>query len=111
MINDLRDKLIMIAKAKRTVSYSEIGMQIGLIVDIMGQKYELYRLLGEVAEFENEKGHPMLTALVIKIKDNQPGKGFYTKAIKFGLLKNHEDEKAKYAFWVKELKKVHDFWK
>lgn len=71
---------------------------------------ETGHLLGEICDFENSNGRPMLSALVIRPDIGIPGKGFFELADEFGKLKSFSDYDKK-AFWEQELQAVYALWK
>jgi hypothetical protein len=95
MDNELRIKLIELARRKRKVGYGNIMSEYGLNandrahVDVFAQK------IGEISEYEHELNRPMLSSLVMHADLQTIGAGFYPLAEKLNhgdseyLKKNH----------------------
>ena len=98
---DIREKLIKVAKDKKTICYSELGVEFGISTRHVG------KVVGEISLFESQQGRPLLSALVVLKNRGMPSEGFwkgpsYEQARKRGIGK--ED------FWESELKKAYDYW-
>jgi hypothetical protein len=99
-----RDFLINEAKSENVVFYYDFKSKLeeqgyGIV------HWALGHILGEISKEEDEKGHGMLSALVIGKDSNMPGKGFFVLAK--GLGKSFIDDMT---FWQEELKKVYAAW-
>jgi hypothetical protein len=93
------------AKARRTISYTELVNHIHTI-RLDPRDARLDHLLGEISSDEESKGRGMLTVVVIhKSGDMEPGKGFYELARSLGRdISNREK------LWAAELEKVYAVW-
>ena len=93
------------AKAKITISYSELASKINSI-HLEAHDTRLNHLLGEVSRDEHEAGRGMLTVLVVyKDGDQTPGPGFFELAEELGY-----DTADREAFWMTELNRVYAAW-
>lgn len=62
--------------------------------------------LDEVNRIEHAAKRPLISAVVIGKENNMPGAGFFVCARELGVYAGKDD----LAFWVSELKRVHDYW-
>ena len=98
---DVREKLIKVAKGKRTIYFSELGSEFGINTRQVG------KVVGEISIYEREHCRPLLSAVVIRKDTGMPGKGFwegptYEQACKRGVGKQD--------FWESELIKAYNYW-
>lgn len=101
------DRLIKVARQGKTVTYGEIAPLANLDMSKPNDRNSISWILGEIAESEHKKGHPMLSAVVVLARIGYPSKGFFKLAKELEIFDGSDD----LGFFVKELKKVHDFWK
>ena len=85
----LRKYLIEVARQKdKFAFYSDIVEDCELRVNLRSEhgRKQLTALLGEVSEFENERGRPLISAMAIykDSRHNDHGDGFYMVAEKLG---------------------------
>jgi hypothetical protein len=102
----VRDELIVIASAGRTVFYSELAP---LTTYEANSKYFgplIGRELDEINRIEHEQGRPLLSAVVISKEHNLPGTGFFECAKELG----HFPGRDQVTFWIHELRRVHSYW-
>lgn len=102
-----RGILIDVARGNRQrkfITYEEL-------MDEMGGPGRGYigEVLEEVCCSEHEKGHPLLSALVIHSSDRSPGYGFWCIRVLPEKVKNSSDEE-KRVFWLEECNNVWRFW-
>lgn len=103
--HEAKNILVVIAKRKGRIAYSELVAQVSAI-SLKPHDPRLFHLLGEISAEEDEAGRGMLTAIVVhKSGDMQPGPGFFELAKSLG--KNTRDP---LVCWVSEFNKVHDYW-
>ena len=104
----VRNKLIEVARNRRTVSYKEIAkvMELSPWGDYMSK--ETGRILREICDHEHEQGRPMLTAVAMGVSLDLPGEDFFTMAEKFGKFTGSRWDKE--AFWDRELRSVYAAW-
>lgn len=112
MNKKVREYLIEIARGyDPTVFYSELVSDNRLRIDLStpeGQE-QLKQLLIEISTYENDHKRPMLTALAINKRANDPGPGFYELAERFGHGKKVELKRTE---WGKEeADRVRTFWR
>ena len=98
---DIREKLIRVAKDKKTICYSELGSEFGINARQVGE------VVGEISIYERRQDHPLLSAVVVLKNMGIPSKGFwegptYEQARKRGVSKQD--------FWKSELNRVYDYW-
>lgn len=100
---EARGVMLEVAKANRTIAYSDLVAKIGAI-EIGAHDPRLFHLLGEVSSEEVNASRAMLTAVVVhKSGDMQTGPGFYKLAKSLGRGAGDEFE-----CWVRELKSVYE---
>ena len=100
------DKLAEIASQKELIAYTELS---GWIKEetgnsISAQSQKMNDLLDEISRRENEAGRGMLSAVVVRKKQQTPSNGFYKSVEDIGTT-----DAEKEAFWQKEVNKVYDF--
>jgi len=74
------NKLIELAKKKRTITYQELSDQcnLGLVMtDSEFVRAEIGRILGEISRHEHLAKRPLLRSLVIAKYSSEQGDGFY----------------------------------
>jgi len=99
------EKLKEVARAKRLITYTDIGKKVGL----RANDPQLWQLLDKINRQEHEQGRPLLSAVVVQKEGESqgaPGEGFFKLAKDLGVF--HGDNK--YIFWVSELNAVHNYW-
>jgi len=99
------EKLKEVARAKRLITYTEIGENVGL----RANDPQLWQLLDKINRQEHEQGRPMLSAVVVQKEGESygaPGDGFFKLAKDLSVFKGDN----KYIFWVSELNAVHNYW-
>jgi len=112
MINKkVYNKLIEIARAKKTITYSELSEECGLFLDFdnINDRNKISSILGEISKYEVKKGGPMLSSLVV-LKNSHPQKpafGFYTYADELEVRKKGESDQQ--LFW-RQLKECYKHW-
>lgn len=85
----VRSYLIELARNKTdpTVNYQKLSddCKLGLVMT-EGQhiRNKIGEILGEISEFEDRNGRPLLSALVIRLNDGEEGNGFYKMAANLG---------------------------
>jgi hypothetical protein len=100
-------RVIMIrrARARSTISYSELVSQIRSI-RLDPHDARLDHFLGQISSEEDSEGRGMLTVLVVhKSGDLEPGRGFYELA---GSLDRDVSDRER--CWAEELKLVYEVW-
>jgi molybdopterin synthase catalytic subunit len=102
---EAKQVLIERAKARDTISYSELVRRIRLI-ELEAHDPRLNELLMEISSEEDAAGRGMLTAIVVhRSGDMHPGPGFFELARRLG-----RDTSDVLKCWIDELKKVHAYW-
>ena len=105
MREKIYEELKKVARAKRLITYSDIGKKVGLKANDL----ELWQMLDQINRQEHEQGRPMLSAVVVQKEGETygaPGDGFFKLARDLGVFQGDH----KYIFWVSELNVVHNYW-
>ena len=103
-----RDILIDVARENRKrkfITYGELMDEMG---GGPGRGY-IAEVLEEVCCSEHERGHPLLSALVIHSSDRLPGYGFWCIRVLPERVRYYSDAE-KRDFWMKEREKIWRFW-
>ena len=101
------EELKRVARAQGQVAYSEIAPLAQLDMESPADRNQLSDILGEISLFEHKNGRPLLSVVVLYRDDNMPGQGFFRLARELGVYAGKDD----IAFFVRELKRVHAYWK
>lgn len=104
------ERLKEVAKNGDLITYGEIAPLANLNMENPDDRNKLADILGEISTYENEQGRPMLSSIVVLAGDNFPGQGFFKLARQLSLLHGKKDDE-EFAFFAKEVKKVHAYWK
>lgn len=102
-----RKVLIETVRSKRKrIFYSELVSRISAL-QLDARDLRVGQLLGEISAEEHNNGRGLLSVLVIhKTGDQLPGGQFFELAKSLG--ENNTEDKV--AYWLKEYKKVCEFW-
>ena len=111
MRNDIREKLIQIARSESLISYDELNQQLslGLNFTLSSDRDLVGQWLGEISEHEVREERHMLSAIVVHKEGEgygDPGKGFYDYAQELGVYGGAGDIE----FWVEEVKWLYLYW-
>ena len=111
MRNDIRERLIQIARFQNLISYDDLNRQLDLGLDFTSpQDRDLIgHWLGEISEHEVRAGRHMLSAVVVHKEGESfgdPGKGFYDFAQELGIYSGDGNLE----FWAQEVKWLHEYW-
>lgn len=111
MNNDVRRKLIELARIDKTITYQELSdvCQLGLrMSESPYDRAEIGTILGEISTFEHKNNRPMLSSLVLTKGSNYEGDGFYKLAeeLGFGPWRRLRAD----LFEIEQMKKCFDFW-
>lgn len=110
-----RNELIRIASSGREVYYMDLALVMGLrkADQKMNQNIaqEVSHAASEISEDEHLQDRPMLSAVLIREREKDPGKGFFDLAKNLGRLGNDPSENGKRRFWEKEKVNVYATWK
>jgi len=107
MKEEIRDKLIEAARQKTTISYSEVGKDVGLDMANPGERSKLANTLDEINREEHARGKSLLSAVVVQKESGHPGTGFFELARELGKQKPDEEDQI---FFANELKSVFEEW-
>jgi hypothetical protein len=104
--DEIRRILIDQANQGQTIPYTDLVTQIKSM-DLRRDSPALWNILGEISTDEDAAGRGMLTVIVVHgVGNMRPGSGFFKLAKKLG--KEIPDQQA---FWMTELKRVHEYWR
>jgi len=109
----VRNKLIDLAHAEKTITYQELSDQskLGLVMrDSEYARAEIGRILGEISTFEHNNKRPLLSSLVISKGDNYQGDGFYKLCEELG-FGSWKKLKANIEFEIGQMNDCYSFWK
>jgi hypothetical protein len=84
MDQELRIKLIELARQGYSVEYGKIMAEYGLSSNIREQVYVFADMIGEISKYEDEHKRPMLSSLVMHAGKETIGRGFYNLAEELG---------------------------
>lgn len=73
MREDIRQRLIEVARTRRLITYREVGEEL----NIPAWWRQLGRLLGEICIYEHAQGRPYLSAIVVRGDTRRAGSGFW----------------------------------
>ncbi|MDX6768823.1 MAG: hypothetical protein SF051_04775 [Elusimicrobiota bacterium] len=104
----LRDAMIAAAKSSRgIIFYSELGFGFGISGDDEFNFNKLAGEIGTVSTYEHENGRPLLSVVVVRKSDMEPGLGFFKLAQSLGVMtKSLSVELNRLEFYTQELDKV-----
>jgi len=113
--------LINAAKEERFITYGEVGGKIGLYVDSEYFQLKIGFVVGACSDYENIKGRPLISAIVVNDTTKYPGKGFWgLSRIPDNIRLNiqYSDIESGYRmtnemldFWTSEVRRVFNWWK
>lgn len=111
MQNDIREKLIQIARSQDLISYDDLNKQLDLGLDftLPPDRDLIGHWLGEISEHEVRAGRHMLSAVVVHKEGEgfgDPGKGFYGLAQELGIYRGGGNLE----FWAQEVKWLYEYW-
>ena len=108
-LENLRQRLIREAKARRRVYYGDIAGIVHLDMGRPPDRNKIAQVLGEISMYEHEHHRPMLTVIVVRKRDGTPGPGFFTLAQDLGRYSGNDDQAAR-RFLDAETERVWDYW-
>lgn len=73
MRQDIRERLIQVAKAKRLITYKELGEEF----NIPAWWRQLGRILGDICRYELANKRPYISGIVVRQDTRRPGPGFF----------------------------------
>lgn len=94
-------ELIALAKARQTITYSELARQLG----IHHRHPAFMQILGEICREEEAEGRGMLCALVVAKATGIPGGGFFAGAAAWGRDVSEMEQS-----WREECERVFEAW-
>jgi hypothetical protein len=97
-VDALRDRLVALASARRTITYETLRSELALTGDLVP-------VLRALSEAEDDAGRGLLTAVVVRADTGRPGAGWFRLAASRGRDTRDED-----AAWERErdrLQEVH----
>ncbi len=106
MHDQIRDRLIEVARKGTVTYYSEIAPMAGLNMSLPNDRYEIGALLDDINRAERAEDRPLLSAIVVHKDTLVPGQGFFTMARDMDLFRGSDRDR----FYIEELRRVHDYW-
>ena len=112
-----REVLVQVARKEETIGYwaaaQQINERLALSPPLQARDDRLFDLLGKVSTQEVMAGRPMLSAVVVRVREAGPGMGFFDLArnlARHGLLKRKFTATApgRARFWLEELDRVYE---
>lgn len=100
------EELISVARNRTVTYYSEIAPMVGLNMDLPPDRNRIGELLDEINRHEHTNGRPLISAIVVQKDTLRPGQGFFKLSHVLGLFTGNDKD----AFYIQELRKVHDYW-
>lgn len=97
MRQDIRNKLIQVARKGEVIFYLELGI---------GRGQAAGKILGEICEYEYSQGRPLLSAIVVNKATGMPSEGFWG----LSAIPRNLTDRQRPVFWAKELVKVINYW-
>lgn len=105
MNQEVYERLIQVAKARKTISYGDLAIVANLTLGDEGEIKRLGFMLDEIAINETDAGRPLLPIVVLRPENNMPSKGLFRFARAKRLQKSDD-----LTFFTEELKRVYDYW-
>lgn len=100
------EKLREVARNRETISYGGVARLAGIDMDNPHFATLVGHMLDEINRAEHRAGHPLLSAVVIGLDGNRPGRGFFSCARDLGCFRGGDEDE----FWVEELHRVYAHW-
>jgi hypothetical protein len=97
----VRDKLIVVAKAGETITYTELMRVIG-----GPGRGHIGEVLQTVCQVEADNSRPLLGALVVRTSTRHPSFGFWETPAARQAIGNDP----RTSFWEKERQRVYQYW-
>lgn len=94
MREDIRGRLIEVARHRGLIAYGELMQDFGL-----ARGRQIGEVLGEISEYEHDHGRPFLSAIVVNKGTLRPSAGF------FGVRGVSRDVP-----WERYRDEVHEYW-
>lgn len=96
------EEIIKVAQNEDVITYSKLGSRTG------NTSMGVVPILDSINRIEHREGRPLLSAAVVSKSRNMPGRGFFNLAADLGVKSGDEDN---FKFWLKEIRRVHDYWR
>ena len=113
MNENVRQKLIELARKERTIGYQELSDACRLNLDMRESEFdraEIGRILGEISRFEHKHKRPLISSLVIGKGDHYQGDGFFKLAEELG-FGNWKKLQSDVTFEMGQINSSFAFWK
>jgi len=107
--HQIRQKLIEMAKDRKLINYGYFirgGYGVGRG---QGNPGQIGTVLGDICEYENSMGHPLLSAICVLKSTGMPSSGFWDLQFIPQSIRNGSAEQ-KRRFWEAERDKVFNYW-
>lgn len=105
----VHNRLVRLARARRTASFREIASLAGTDARSRSSQIRTSKILSEISVYEHSHSRPMLSALVLDREGGSPGPEFYALARTLGRYSG-ESEGSDRKFLASEIKSVWDHW-
>ena len=102
----LYDECVKVARRGGTTFYSAIAPLVGLDMSVAADRATISGYLDQISRSEYLKGRPLLSAVVVRKDQSQPGKGFFDLVHELGLHDGDGNDR----YWARELGRVHQHW-
>lgn len=110
MNDTVREHLIDLAKAGKTIGYQELAnaCRLDLDMSLPHHRNDIAGILGDIGAYEYHAGRPVLSAVAVFKNTFEHGKGFYAlcEALGIGEAKKLERD----LFGVQQLTACFEFW-
>ncbi|MCD6215317.1 MAG: hypothetical protein J7J46_10195 [Candidatus Desulfofervidus sp.] len=121
LVKKAHSVLINVAKNKSLITYGEVGSKIGLNPGSEWFQLKIAAIVGACSEYENAKGRPLLSSIVVNQETRKPGLGYWglqgiplhlQKEIRIWSTEAEEvwNEPERIEFWASEVNKVYKYW-
>ena len=98
---EARAILEIIARTGQLITYSELSRKVKVIT-FQPDGHDFHGFLGQLSEESEIDSKGMISALVVRMEDGRPGKGFFALGKELGHDVSDPD-----VFWAGELKRVY----
>ena len=104
---DLYDKLVVAARRRDLLFYSQVGPMLRLNFESPADRNRIGQLLGEISRHEHSEGRPMLSSIVWYKDMSSPGPGLFRLGVELGIVRGNEDE---LAFAIRQMNETYALW-
>lgn len=105
----IHNRLVRLAKARRTAYYGDIAPLAGLDVRRVADRSKMAKILEEISVYEHSRARPLLSAIVLERETSSPGQRFFVLARALDRYSG-EDERSDRRFLEAEIQSVWNQW-